>query len=188
MVQRLLAEGRVRVADPDYEEVAEWRKVVDYAKWHGLEPPGKRIEKVRVGRGGLETFLAEGPHPHARSRTWRGEGSTVRVPTRLSSPHPVVAALRDDEERLVMPAALRRRSLLLLQALAAEAVRRGYGVREARSYSVRREGGVGVVVTEYACKVTVKQELPQSINPERAARLVVELDHGVSDQPSGALA
>ncbi len=42
----------------------------------------------------------------------------------------------DDERRLVMPSALRRRSLLLLQGLAAEAVRPGYEVRKAGSSSM----------------------------------------------------
>ena len=55
----------------------------------------------------------------------------VPVPTRLRSPHPAVAALGDDDERLVMPPVLRRRALLILLALAAEAVRRGYEVRDA---------------------------------------------------------
>jgi hypothetical protein len=51
-------------------------------------------------------------------------------------------------------------------------------VREGRSYYSRREGGVEVVVNGFAYTVTVNQEFPQSTNPERAARLVVELDHG----------
>ncbi|MFC5955298.1 hypothetical protein ACFP51_12605 [Streptomyces pratens] len=63
LIERLVAEGRVRIADPDDDEVAEWRRVVNYAKRHGLEPTGKRIEKVPYGGPGLELFLAEGPHP-----------------------------------------------------------------------------------------------------------------------------
>lgn len=178
MVERLLTEGRVRVADEDL--FAEWRKVIDYAKRHGLEPPGKRIEKVRLGAGGWELYLAEGPHSNSQSRKPAGDTSVVPVPTRLTSPQPVVAELRDAEERLVMPPALRRRALLLLllQALAAEAVRRGYGVQECRAYYSPREDGGSVVVDGFAGRVSVKQEFPQSTNPERAARLVVELDHG----------
>ncbi|MFF2331548.1 MULTISPECIES: hypothetical protein [unclassified Streptomyces] len=82
-----------------------------------------------------------------------------------------------------MPPALRHRALLLLQALATEAVRRGYGVQEGRTYYSPREGGVSVVVDGFACSVTVKQEFPQSTNPDRAARLVVELDHGLTSRP-----
>ncbi|WEB44459.1 hypothetical protein MOV08_37645 [Streptomyces yunnanensis] len=165
MVDRPVAEGRVRLADPDDEEVAEWRRVIDYAKRHGLEPQGRRIEKARFGTRGLEMFLTEGPHPNS-----------------LRSLHPAVAALRDDNGQLVIPPALRRRSLLL-QALAAEAVRRGHEVRQGRSYYSRREGGVDVVVHDFACTITVRQEFPQSTNPERSARLVVELDPGRSGRP-----
>lgn len=70
LIERLVAEGRVRFADPDDDEVAEWRRVVNYAKRHGLEPEGKRIEKVQYGGPGLET-LSEG---RARS----GPGRSVR--------------------------------------------------------------------------------------------------------------
>jgi uncharacterized heparinase superfamily protein len=34
LVERLAAEGRVRLAELDDDEVAEWRRVVDYAKRH----------------------------------------------------------------------------------------------------------------------------------------------------------
>ncbi|WP_327745304.1 hypothetical protein [Streptomyces europaeiscabiei] len=53
LIERLATEGRVRFADPDDDEVAEWRRVVNYAKRHGLEPPGKRIEKAGFGARGL---------------------------------------------------------------------------------------------------------------------------------------
>jgi hypothetical protein len=66
LVERLLTEERVRVADDD--QFAEWRKVIDYAKRHGLEPPGKRIQKVRPGASGWKLYLAEGAHPNAQSR------------------------------------------------------------------------------------------------------------------------
>ncbi|MFJ2257316.1 hypothetical protein ACIOKD_03050 [Streptomyces sp. NPDC087844] len=93
-----------------------------------------------------------------------------------------MVALRDDEGQLVIPPVLRRRSLLMLQALAAEAVRRGYEVRRGRLYYSQCEGGVDVVVDGFAHAVTVRQEFPQSTNPERSARLVAELDHGRSGQ------
>jgi hypothetical protein len=184
LVARLVAEGRVRFADPDDDEVAEWRRIVDYAKRHGLEPQGRRIEKVRFGTRGLEMFLAEGPHPNSRSQRPKADASVVPVPSRLSHLHPAVAALRDNDGQLDIPPVLRRRSFLMLQALAAEAVRRGHEVRQGRSYYSRREGGVEVVVGGFACTVSVRQEFPQSTNPERSARLVVELDHGRSG-PSG---
>ncbi|MCZ4103461.1 MULTISPECIES: hypothetical protein [unclassified Streptomyces] len=95
----------------------------------------------------------------------------------------MVTALKDDERRFVMPSALRRRSLLLLQGLAAEAVRRGYEVRKAGSFFYPREGGVDVAVGSFACAVTVRQEFPESTDPERSVRLVVELAHGLAGRP-----
>lgn len=183
LIERLVAEGRVRISDPDADEVAEWRRVVNYAKRHGLEPAGKRIEKVPYGGAVLELFLAEGPHPNARNQRPKVAGGVIPVPARLGHLHPVVAALKDDESRLIVPSALRRRSLLLLQGLAAEAVRRGYEVRKARSSYSRREGGVDITVDGFAYTVSARQEFPESTNPERSARLVVELAHGLTDRP-----
>ncbi|WP_449481005.1 hypothetical protein [Streptomyces avidinii] len=184
LIERLVAEGRVRIVDPDDDEVAEWRRVVNYAKRHGLEPAGKRIEKVPYGGPGLELFLTEGPHPNARSQRPKAGGGLVPVPARLGYLHPVVAALEDDERRLVMPSVLRRRSLLLLQGLAAEVVRRGYEVGPARSSFSSREGGVDVTVDGFVYTVSARQEFPESTNPERSARLVVELAHGLTCRPS----
>jgi hypothetical protein len=79
LIERLFAEGRVRTTDPVDDEVAEWRRVVNYAKRHGLEPAGKRIEKVPYGGPGLELFLADGPHPNARSQRPKAGGVDVAV-------------------------------------------------------------------------------------------------------------
>ncbi|MER8004024.1 hypothetical protein [Streptomyces sp. NPDC095613] len=99
LVERLLVDGRVRFAQPSDHEVAEWRRVVNYAKRHGMEPEGRRIEKVPYGGLGLEFFLAEGPHPHARSQR-PAASRPVRVPARLVHLHPTVAVLRDDDRHL----------------------------------------------------------------------------------------
>ncbi|MFJ6656894.1 hypothetical protein ACIQNG_11085 [Streptomyces sp. NPDC091377] len=77
LIERLVAEGRFRITDPDDDEVAEWGRVVNYAKRHGLEPAGKRIEKVPYGGPGLELFLADGPHPNARSQRAKAGGDPV---------------------------------------------------------------------------------------------------------------
>ncbi|MFD4510828.1 hypothetical protein [Streptomyces sp. NPDC058457] len=183
LVERLLIEGNVRFAHADEEEIAEWRRVVNYAKRHGMEPVGKRIENVPYGRLGLEFFLADGPHPNARSQRPNTGASGVRVPTRLASLHPVVAALKDDARQLVMPPALRHRSLLMLQGLAAEAARRGHEVRKVGSSYFPREGGMDVVVDGFGYPVTIRQEFPESTDPERSARLVVEVSHGLTSRP-----
>lgn len=78
LIERLVAEGRVRITDPDDDEVTEGWRVVNYAKRHGLAPAGKRIEKVPYGGPRLELFPADGPHPHARSQRPKGNG--IRFP------------------------------------------------------------------------------------------------------------
>ncbi|WP_234438741.1 hypothetical protein [Streptomyces sp. NRRL S-340] len=150
MVERLVAEERVCFTDLNDDEVAEWWRAVDFAKRHRLEPQGKRIEKAQIGARRLEMFLAEGPHPNARSRRPEADASMVLVSTRPTSLPPAVAALKDDDRQLVVSAVLHRRSLLLLQALAAEAARRGHEVKQSRSCYSRHEGGVDVVVGGFA--------------------------------------
>ncbi|MEV5506680.1 hypothetical protein [Streptomyces orinoci] len=81
LVERLVAEGRVRVVEPDDDEIAEWRRVVNYAKRHGLEPQGRRIEKARFGTRGLEMLLAEGPIPTHGGPEPQGDVPAVPVPT-----------------------------------------------------------------------------------------------------------
>lgn len=131
LIERLVAEGRVRFADPDDDEVAERRRVVNYAKRHGLEPEGKRIEKVRYGGPGLELFLAEGPHRNVRSQRSKAGGAVVPVPSRLAHLHPAGDAA-------------------LLQGLAAEAVRRGHEVRDIRGGDAGAAGTTVLNAVTYA--------------------------------------
>ncbi|MFJ2916652.1 hypothetical protein [Streptomyces sp. NPDC087307] len=201
LIQRLATDRRVTISEPDDATVTEWRRVIDYAKRHTLLPEGKRIESLRMWNRDLQISLVEGPHPNSL-RQRPDEAPPVRVPTQLRSPHPVVAALGDDEGRLVMPAPLRRRSLLLLQGLAAEAVRRGHKVEEhevpsrrrSRAYTYNgrhypssyslREGELDLVVNGFTYTITIQQESPQSTDPERSKSLVIELGYSRSSRQS----
>ncbi|MEV1094506.1 hypothetical protein AB0I87_03330 [Streptomyces sp. NPDC049952] len=201
LIERLVTNRRVTINEPDEATVTEWRRVIDYAKRHTLLPECKRIESLRRWDRDLQISLLEGPHPNSL-RQRPDEAPPVRVPTQLRSPHPVVAALRDDEGRLVMPTPLRRRSLLLLQGLAAEALRRGHKVQEhevpfrrrSRAYTYNgrhhpsryslREGELNLGVNVFTYTVTIQQESPQSTDPERSKSLVIELGYSRSSRQS----
>ncbi|WP_327304074.1 hypothetical protein OG730_10945 [Streptomyces sp. NBC_01298] len=197
LIERLVAERRVVIPEPDEETEAEYRRVVDYAKRHDLTPPGKRVEKLRLWNRDLQISLEDGPHHNAKSQ--RPESVLpIPVPAQLRSLHPVVGALKEDQCRLAVSAPLRSRALRLFQGLCAEAVKRGYAVREhpmaenyrSRSYGYdgayipsrpsRREGELNLVVGDFTYTVTIKQEFPLSEDPERAQSLMVELPYSRS--------
>ncbi|WP_240969211.1 hypothetical protein [Streptomyces sp. HNM0575] len=200
MVEQLTARRQVTISAPTEEEITEWRRIVDFAKRHGLVPEGRRIEKQRLFNRtrDLQISLLDGPHPNTNKES-PDEAPAVPVPSQLRSPHPVVAALRDDQDRLVMPAAMRRRALLLLQGLAAEAVRRGHRVQEhpvagrhrSHAYSYngqyfpsrysRREGEINLSVGDFTYTVTIKREYPQSEDADRASKLMIDLGYGRYD-------
>lgn len=191
LVERLVVEKKVTIRAPGEDELTEWRRVINYAKRHGFEPEGERIEKMRMLNGDLQISLVTGPHANSRRQT-PVDAPPVKAPIQLRALHPVVSALRDDEHRLVMPSDLRRRALLLFQGLAAEAVRRGHEVRKHGVVDRRttvyngqyilpshshRSGELDVAVDDFAETVTVQQEYPQSTNPERSAKLVIEIGY-----------
>ncbi len=197
LVERLVAEHHVVISEPDEDEITEWRRVIDFAKRHGLAPEGKRIEKQRLWNAGrdLQISLVDGPHANSGRRSLE-DNPRVPVPAQLRSPHRVVAALRDSERRLLMPPSLRRRALLLLQGLAAEAERRGYKVREqsvperdhrsAHFYNGRyfpascREGVLEIVIEGFSGCVTIKKEFPQSADPDRSQQLALDIGYSRS--------
>ncbi|MEU4294799.1 hypothetical protein AB0E63_41810 [Kribbella sp. NPDC026596] len=194
LAKRLAAEGSIRVNVATEADKTHWRRVIDFAKRHNLPPAGTRIEKTQLHPDALQIRLLSGPHPNAGDAT--SELPPIPVPDRLRSPHPAVADLKTDKNRLMMPAPLRHRSLVILQALAAELTKRGHEVRRSPvperhihggyhlgpqylepSYA-RRDGVIEVVIGENRYPITISQESPNSADPEKADRLLVDLGWG----------
>jgi hypothetical protein len=192
LVARLVADKVVIIAAPSDNDLAQWRRIVDFAKRHDFVPEGYRIEKVRQWDcdRDLHIRLIKGSRNNVRHGTVALP--PVAVPEVLRSPHAVVAAMHDDEARLVMPAEVRRRCLLILQGLAAEATRRGhtiteepvperyqryygYGSRSDEPRYSRRDGELNVVVEGFSCTVTLRQVSPQSDDPTKVERLAIAL-------------
>lgn len=75
-----LPRGVSALPTPMTTRLRKWGRVVNYAKRHGLEPQGKRIEKAGFGARGLKMRLVEGPHPKSRSQRPKGDASVARPP------------------------------------------------------------------------------------------------------------
>jgi hypothetical protein len=188
LIGELVDAGEKVIRAPDDATVAEWRKVVDFAKRHQLVPAGKRIEKqlVRAGHGALFIRLLPGVHPNSRV----DDGPTIPMPIEMRDLHPVVKRLQADAGRLRMSSSLRHRCLLYLHGLTQEAVRRGYVVREepiaakrrgrittygrpgVPDYSLR-EGELNIVVNGFSYRITIDQLHPEAEDDERYDQLYV---------------
>lgn len=192
LINELQSTPEKHLEDIDSAEVAEWRKIIDYAKRHKLVPDGMRIEKLGGNTGDLHVRLLHGTH--ANTSFGVDDMPVVAMPTELRGLHPVIKTLRDDKGRLVMPPAVRRRALLFLHGLTKEAVSRGhqvrtrpvdkrhhrahygYGRQEALRYS-RRDGQLEIAVDGFEYTITIEQERPNSEVQERVELLVVKLSH-----------
>lgn len=102
-----------------------WSQVVARVKAairYGFIPEGKLLRSE--GGYGRKHVVELVDQPEWMTRTL----DPIRVPASLTKPHPVVQQIRDDKRILQFTAPARKRALRLLQALVAEAVRRGYRV------------------------------------------------------------
>jgi hypothetical protein len=184
LMAKLSTQSTFTIVQPTEDELATWRKVVDFAKRHGFVPEDKRLEKNITWSKDLEIMLLDGVHANTKPAEPSAETPTVRVPETLRACHPVIANLRDDEHRLMMPKQQRRRCLLILQAIAVEAQRRGHTVTdepvEKKSYGYyggyrARYGAIRVKIDASDFAVKIEQVSPNSSNPERLEALVLEL-------------
>lgn len=185
LMARLSIDPKFTVVQPTEQELATWRKIVDFAQRRGFPPEGKRLEEAITPDKDLEITLRDEVRPSDEPAERAVETPTVRVPVSLRACHPVIAKLRDDEHRLMMPKPQRRRCLLILQAVALEAQRRDHIVKdealEKNHYGYygggyrARDGAINVTIDGFGFAVKVGQVSPKSANSERVETLVLEL-------------
>ena len=126
------------------------------------------------------------PDGHMLTLEWAPGGATVRlrkapawmlptvrdvpVPDTLRPCHPTVRALREDPRRLPMKRDLRQRALLILDALALEAERRGHRVDPPppQTYSRRRQGALPFTVAGHAFRIDLTETQHQVPVPAAA--------------------
>jgi hypothetical protein len=120
------AGGELRIVSPSYDVRAAWRRVIHRVRQGKHVPEGWHLLHRGRDRGDLVIEMRPGEHPADKYR--RPDEGRVPIPATLAKPHPVVQALRDAPERLPASATNRSRAVLIAQALAKEAGRRGLKV------------------------------------------------------------
>ncbi|GAA2341130.1 hypothetical protein [Dactylosporangium salmoneum] len=122
MIERLQAEGTVRVPDPPAPARAAWRRTIFAAMQRRLVPDGHRLRHRGRDRGDLVIEL----QPAAAAAAPVPDRPTVPVPAEADPTHPLVRALQADPAALAVSPEARARALRLLQALAGAADQRGH--------------------------------------------------------------
>lgn len=159
--------GELRIEQPSGSERAAWRRALHALVNSTDVPPGFRVRFSGRDRGPLTIRLV----PEDADAAVR-EYPTVPVPQRLVRPHPMLVATRDackqvhegwaDTRRTsgVLHLRVAQRSvtrvLLLAQAMADEAARRGWVVGPVKGY--RCEGGFGVTIDGHAFELAFSEE------------------------------
>ncbi len=194
LIERLRTERIVDLLSLSAPEQGRWRKTIDYAKRHGLVPEGHRIECNQPVAGTMTVRLVAAVHPTA-ARKRAATFPPVAVPDRLDQPHPVIAQLRDDSERMATPSQVRHRGLCMLQGLAQAAVERGWDVTdhatdrsgipsEKQRIRLAREGAIRIGIRGFTYTVTVDQKSPQTPDPTKAGHLKVTLPQSYTGMQS----
>ena len=185
------ADGVLTVPDPPGTVRAAYRRAINNAITGGFVPGGFGLRHTGRNRGDLVVRLARlGKEP-----AWPEPLPAILVPATLQGCHEAVAALRDTPGLLDVSSEVRHRALLIVQAIADECARRGYG------FGLRGDGEptFQIAVGEDCFCFTLSEELerrdvvdagklagaryswqriPSSMQQVRSGRLVLRLGSG----------
>jgi hypothetical protein len=159
--------GEIRVSRADREE---YQARVSAAIRHRKVPDGKQLVTEYIGTSGVFVIRLED------APAWvKGLADAVPVPTTLRRPHPAVVALQAGAGLEDIGRTLRHRALLIIQALATGAERRGY---EARPIGVTRDsygyerresrGHLNVGIKTFNVGIRLRQETRKVAHPPTA--------------------
>lgn len=118
------SDGVLTVPEPEAEVRAGYRRAISKAIADGLIPDGYVLRHKGRDRGDLVVRLLS----RDEAASAREQLPPIPVPESLDAAHEVVLELRDHRPELLdVESSSRRRALLILQAIAEECDRRGYG-------------------------------------------------------------
>jgi uncharacterized protein YeaO (DUF488 family) len=174
IVDLLTNGGELRVSRPD---ITKYEARVSAAIRYGKVPEGKQLV-TKGHRWSTEYVIRLQDAPE-----WlRASLDPISVPSVLRRPHPVVAALQQGKRLSGIDRPLAHRALLLVQALATEAQRRGYVVKESEhktdAYGYERretKDHFAVTVRRHSVGVQLRQEVdrvrhdPTAVEQAKAA-------------------
>ncbi|MET9289412.1 hypothetical protein [Nocardia beijingensis] len=138
LVADLVGGARFVVERPSDESVAERRKVVDFAKRHGMVLAGHTLVRRRTYLGALEIVLVAGTHPNSNPAN-SDPVHRVLVPERVDELHPLLVGLSDLAAVFDISASLVPRSQRIMRTVLVEAAARGYTVDWAENPAVGAE-------------------------------------------------
>jgi hypothetical protein len=168
LISELAASGEVKVSGPDrakYE--ARMAAAIRFSK----VPAGKQLVS-EGGRWSREYVIRLRDAP-----AWlNADLDPIPVPGTLRQPHPVVISLQTGKRLVGLDRSVTHRALLIIQALAREAERRGYTVRETEvttdAYGYQRretKDHFTVAISRYSVGVQLRQEVNRARHAPTAA-------------------
>lgn len=141
------SDGVLNVPDPESEVRAGYRRAISKAITDGLVPDGYVLRHKGRDRGDLVVRLLS----RDESAPAREQLLLIPVPESLDAAFDAVLKLRDHRPELLdIEASSRQRALLILQTIAEECDRRGYGFSPGSEGHSTSQIGVGEIVFAFA--------------------------------------
>lgn len=151
LIERVRAAGGAfRVEDPEPAVRAAYRRAISAAITSGEVPEGYRLRHTGRDRGDLTIRLVRTDDlPRPRQRL-----PAVPIPDTLEHLHDVVGELAQHDRLFAVSAEQRPRALRIIQGVADEAARRGYGF----SARPNAEPGFRMIIGEDSYDLTISEE------------------------------